>query len=445
MALIKFSIIIPTLNEEFFLAKNLESLNSFNKDFEIIISDGGSTDSTLNIAKNNNIKVVNSQQGRGFQLNTGAKAATGEVLIFLHADTFLPENAFDLIEEFFANAQNKIWRFLLGFDFNHFVLGIYSAFSKFDTQLTRFGDSAIILRRTFFDELGGYKNWDVFEDVDFLKRASQQSKIKVLDSAVISSARRFIQNGIVKKQLVNFLLFIGHLFKVNTKFLGRMFNKKLKKRNNSIIVFIRYPRNGQVKTRLAETTSREFAVKFYKSCAENLVKNVKKISSINRFVFYSDKNEKKEIINWLGTKLFFAPQEGDTLGRRMKNAFEKILSTGAQKVIIIGTDIPDLSKEIIVDAFDKLNSYDVVIGPSKDGGYYLLGMKKMNSQLFEGIEYSTPEVLSVTILKIKELKLAYHLLPELMDIDTEENLITWLDDTYKSPIKQVVKLAYKQA
>jgi rSAM/selenodomain-associated transferase 1 len=126
----------------------------------------------------------------------------------------------------------------------------------------------------------------------------------------------------------------------------------------------------------------------------------------------------------------------------MKNAFEKIFSTGAQKVIIIGTDIPDLSKEIIIDAFVKLNSYDIVIGPSKDGGYYLLGMKKMNSQLFEGIQFSTASVLKETMIKVKELKLTYHLLPELMDIDTEEDLVSWLNDEYKNPIKPIIRLAH---
>ena len=399
----------------------------------------------MNFAKDKNVKIINSQKGRGSQLNAGAKAATGEILIFLHADTFLPDNAFDLIKKFFSNSQNKICRFLLGFDFNHFVLDIYSNFSKFDTQFTRFGDSAIIIRSTFFHELGGYKNWKAFEDVDFLKRASRLSKIKILGAVVNSSSRRFIQNGIIKKQLVNFLLLIGYLFNVNTNFLCRMFNKKLKSRNDSIIVFVRYPTNGKVKTRLAETTSSEFALKFYKLCAENLVRNIKKIPYVNRFIFYSNKSNEKQTMHWLGNKLFFAFQEGEDLGTRMKNAFEKVFSGGSQKVIIVGTDIPDQSKKIIIDAFNLLDKNDIVIGPSKDGGYYLLGMKKMYRQIFEGIEYSTPDVLSETILKIKELKLVYHLLPELMDIDTEENLVLWLNDDNRNPIKRDVKLAYKPA
>ncbi len=202
---------------------------------------------------------------------------------------------------------------------------------------------------------------------------------------------------------------------------------------------------GQVKTRLAKTTSSEFALNFYKLCAENLIRNIKKIPSLNRFVFYSNKNEKTEIINWLGSKLFFAPQEGDDLGSRMKNAFEKVFSAGSLKVIIVGTDIPDLSKEVIKNAFELLDSNDVVIGPAKDGGYYLFGMKKMHFELFERIEYSTSTVLSETLLRTKELNLTYHLLPELRDIDTEDDLLNWLNHDYSNPIKKNVKLAYKPA
>ncbi len=420
-------------------------LNSFKEEFELIISDGGSTDRTLDVAKGKNVKVINSSKGRGTQLNAGAKAATGEFLIFLHADTFLPDNAFNLIEEFFADPAHKICRFLLGFDFNQRLLDTYSRFSKYDTQLTRFGDSAIIIRKTFFDELGGFENRETFEDVEFLKRASNFGRINILNASVTSSSRRFIQNGIIKKQLVNLLIFIGYLLNVNSQTLSRMFNKKLKNRTDSIIIFVRYPRKGQVKTRLAETTSSEFALNFYKLCAENLIRNIKKIPSVNRFVFYSNKNEKTEIINWLGSKLLFAPQEGDDLGSRMKNAFEKVFSAGSQKVIIVGTDIPDLSKEIIMKAFELLDSNDVVIGPAKDGGYYLLGMKKMHAELFEKIEYSTSSVLSETLMKIKELNLTYHLLPELRDIDTEDDLLNWLNHDYSNPIKKNVKLVYKPA
>jgi rSAM/selenodomain-associated transferase 1 len=223
-----------------------------------------------------------------------------------------------------------------------------------------------------------------------------------------------------------------------------MYNRSSKKnKTDSLIIFLRYPQNGKVKSRLAKTTSSEFALDFYKSCAENIIRQVKSIPKINHFAFYSDKAAKDKITKWLGGKLFFSPQEGNDLGDKMKNAFEKVFSTGAEKVIIIGTDVPDLSKEIIQNAFKSLDNSDVVIGPSRDGGYYLLGMKRMNPNLFEGIEFSTSSVYKNTVEKFSKLNLSYYVLPELQDIDTEEDLIHWLKSNSINSIKETIKLAYE--
>jgi glycosyltransferase involved in cell wall biosynthesis len=149
----KYSVIIPTLNEEYFIEKNLRFLNSLNRNLEIIVSDGGSVDNTTAVAKKYNAQVINSDTGRGIQLNTGAKATNGDIFLFLHADTFLPKNAFDLLDEYFTNNENNICRFSIGFDFNHRLLDLYSSFSKYDTPFTRFGDSAVIVRKSFFENL----------------------------------------------------------------------------------------------------------------------------------------------------------------------------------------------------------------------------------------------------------------------------------------------------
>lgn len=441
---LKYSIIIPTLNEEYFLGQNLRKLKSFNRDVEIIISDSGSSDRTIDIAQSFNAKIVTSEKGRGIQLNAGAKIASGEIFIFLHADTYLPDNALELIDKLFLDEKVQVARFKLGFDFQSKLLNLYTKFSKYNSLFTRFGDSAIIIRKEFFNKLNGFADRETFEDVEFFKRASKFSEIKLINQSVESSARRFISAGALKQQLLNIFLFVGYIFKLDKNILSKMYNKaSLNKVNNALIIFLRFPKTGEVKTRLAKTTSSDFAVKFYKSCAENIVKNVKKIPCINRFVFYSNGKEKDKITKWLGSKLYYSPQQGSDLGTRMKNAFQKVFSTGAQKIIIIGTDIPDLSNDIINNAFNLLESNDVVIGPSKDGGYYLLGIKKMYSQLFEKIEYSTDKVFSETLSRIKESNLSYQLLPELQDIDTEEDLIRWLNESNHNDIKKEIKLAYE--
>lgn len=440
---IKYSVIIPTFNEEYFIDKNIKALKNIRDDIEVIVSDGGSNDSTIEICKKENVLLINSQKGRGRQLNAGVKFAKGEILIFLHADTFLPENAFKLMDNFFINEGNKICRFLLGFDVEHRALNLYTSFSKYDTLFTRFGDSAVIVRKSFFDILGGFPDTGIFEDVQFFQKAKRLANISILPGKAISSARRFVRNGIIKQQLINGVLFLGCLLKVSPDTLTSIYNITFKKKNsNSLIIFLRYPKIGTVKTRLACTTTNKFALHFYKRCVTEIIHEIKKVSQLKKYIFYSGKNEKLDVRKWLGKNFFYVPQEGNDLGGRMKDAFQNVFSHGTEKAIIVGTDVPDLNKGIVEQAIEALDNADVVIGPSKDGGYYLLGMKKFHGSLFEEMKYSTSSVFPETISKIEKLGLEYFVLPELHDIDNEEELLDWLSNGSATSLKKEIDLVY---
>lgn len=432
---VKYSVIIPTFNEEILIEKILASLVKIDN-IEIIISDGGSSDKTVDIVKKYNVKIVNSKTGRGIQLNEGAKISNGEILCFLHADTLLPENAFDLIDVFFLNSKNKICRFKLGFDIDYWMLDFYKYFSGFDTVFTRFGDSFIAVRKGFYNVIGGFPNWEILEDVDFLRRASHLSKVKILDGEVISSSRNFLCYGIIKQQIFSGKLILKYLLGfrdiVNN---SKYYSRKEVENKTSIIVFVKYPTEGQVKTRLAKTVGNRFATKFYKITAENIVLTISRIKNTYKYIFYSDKQEKEKIKKWLNKNYFYCNQEGRDLGERMKNAFMKVFGNNTQKAIIIGSDIPDISESIVLEAINKLDESDIVIGPSPDGGYYLLGMKKFNPFIFENITYSTEKVFEDTLRKIKENNLSFTTLRMLDDIDTEEDLKNWLKSGTNKKLK----------
>lgn len=406
----------------------MDAIQKMMPDAEIIISDGGSTDNTLSIVEARKIKVVHSVRSRGIQLNKGASAASHEILCFLHADTFLPENTLSLLDNFFNESHNEICRFKLGFDVEHRLLNRYKYFSKYDSLFTRFGDMFVAMRKSFFAKVGGFPDWKIFEDVEFLRQASAISKIKILDAEVISSARTFTKYGLVCQQLFNGFSIMKYILGFR-KFINEAayYKRKPMKKMASIIVFARFPSSGKVKTRLASTAGNDFAVAFYKHVAENIISSASRISNAYKYIFYSDANEKEAVINWLGGKYFFCEQEGDDLGSRMKNAFNKVFGLGANKALIIGTDIPDLSQKIIEEAIAALDTNDIVIGPSNDGGYYLLGMKNYAPQLFEGIHYSTEKVFSETKNKIENLGLSCYVLKPLHDIDTEADLRKWFE------------------
>lgn len=195
---------------------------------------------------------------------------------------------------------------------------------------------------------------------------------------------------------------------------------------NTVITFCKYPVDGNVKTRIAKTMGNEFAVRIYKLFAERTFEGLLKTDEVTSYIFYSEKEDREKIKKWAGPEFLLEIQEGNDLGEKMYNAFKKVIDRGSSKTIIIGTDIPDMSSDIIKKALLALNNSDVVIGPGNDGVYYLLGMKKLHKNLFTDIEWNSNSVLQATLEKISALNLSYSMLPELIDIDTDEDLREWL-------------------
>jgi len=186
-----------------------------------------------------------------------------------------------------------------------------------------------------------------------------------------------------------------------------------------LLIFIKNPKMGQVKTRLAETIGNRRAFKIYKKLL-TLTRSVTDQLSCYRQLWYSqfiDNNDDWEASNY-DKKI----QQGNDLGERMKYAFSEAFTAGFERAVIIGSDCAELQPKHIRRAFTVLKHHDIAIGPSQDGGYYLLGMNAFYPQLFAEIDWSTSSVFKDTIDRIKTLNLTYQKLPMLNDIDTGEDL-----------------------
>lgn len=186
----------------------------------------------------------------------------------------------------------------------------------------------------------------------------------------------------------------------------------------ALLIFIKNPVKGKVKTRLAKTLGDDEALNIYQKLL-SITQTQTMECNCARYLFYSDSIDTTD--NWQNNHYLKHIQIGDDLGERMLHAFEFAFKLGHSKVIIIGSDCPTIDTQLLNTALDQLNHKEVIIGPSEDGGYYLLGMNKLASGLFENMPWSQPHLFKQSLQFLKQNQISYHLLPVLNDIDTEED------------------------
>ncbi len=203
--------------------------------------------------------------------------------------------------------------------------------------------------------------------------------------------------------------------------------------SEKLIIFTRYPEPGKTKTRLIPVLGKEGAAHLHRQLAEGAIAQAKKLQNYRKLSLevHFTGGDKQLMEDWLGKDIFYYNQVAGDLGIKMATALQTSFNHGSEKVIIIGTDCPDLKAEILAKAFEELEGHDLVFGPALDGGYYLIGLRKFVGEIFKEINWGTAEVLgqSVAIAQALNLSLAY--LPPLGDIDRPEDL-AMLDLEYLS-------------
>lgn len=187
----------------------------------------------------------------------------------------------------------------------------------------------------------------------------------------------------------------------------------------ALIIFVKNPEKGKVKTRLAQTIGDDQALAIYQRLLQH-TRDITHPLSYDCFVFYSQFIDQKD--EWDNAIYQKRLQVQGDLGIKMKTAFQQLFQEGYQRLVIIGSDCLLLTPNHIQQAFQQLHHYDVVLGPAKDGGYYLLGMKTLQTVVFDNQKWSTSGLLHNTIVGLKGAKKTYALLETLSDIDYYEDL-----------------------
>ena len=189
----------------------------------------------------------------------------------------------------------------------------------------------------------------------------------------------------------------------------------------ALIIFLKYPEPGEVKTRLAREIGNYSAALFYRLFSEVVLKETSPCG-FSRAIFFHPKEKEREIREWLGSDLEFYPQEGKDLGERLFKAFEVVFKKGANRAVAIGTDSPTIRKSVIIEAFQMLKDRPCVLGPALDGGYYLLGLNSLHREIFKGISWGKHSVLERTQQRLRRLGLRFSLVEPCPDVDTLKDL-----------------------
>ncbi|MDH3975598.1 MAG: TIGR04283 family arsenosugar biosynthesis glycosyltransferase [Deltaproteobacteria bacterium] len=218
------SVVIPALNEEGSIEATLEAAKNA-ATVEVIVADGGSSDNTAEICRSCGVRVINSPPGRGPQMNAGAKASKGDIILFLHADTLLP-SGYDgtvraaLIDK---NTVGGTFSFALSRSSRVFSLITFMVNLRSKLMGLPYGDQAIFVRRSEFEKLGGFNPVPIMEDVAFIRALKKLGKIKIVDDAVITSSRRWEKEGWLKTTVRNQVLLYLYLLGVSPERLYRFY------------------------------------------------------------------------------------------------------------------------------------------------------------------------------------------------------------------------------
>ncbi len=438
-------VVIPALDEADTLPRLLEDLARMRIGHRILVVDGGSGDGTVAAARAGGAEVMRSRAGRARQMNAGAAFLATRWLLFLHADSRLDGSALDAIAHHVRRDAGRAGYFRLAIAHSAFYYRLIEIGQRVREQVSGlvYGDQGLLVRRDVFDAVGGYPDQPIMEDVILCRRLREEDRLTRLPGTVTTSSRRYEEEGRVRAWMRNARTIARFLSGTDPAALAGAYRARRapgagaqtidrgkRAGRATLLVFARAPRPGTVKTRLARTIGDEAAAGLYRRMGRRIVASVEGAPA-RMVVCYDPPDAEPEMRHWLGPSARkYVPQGGGDLGARLARMFDHAFAD-ADRVLAIGTDAPATDAGRVMHAIEALDTADVVIGPARDGGYYLIGLRRPRPELFRRIRWGTGSVLAETRAEAERLGLGITWLELESDIDTGDDLtpdvLRWLD------------------
>lgn len=432
---IKISVIIPVFREEDRINATIGSLVKMkgNHSVEIIVVDGDHCGSTIQCINEPTVIRITAEKGRAIQMNTGAAKAAGDILLFLHADTILPEKGFDKIKAVMETGKYAAGAFNYDIESRNLFLRFiyYTSYLRSKISRITYGDQGIFIRKDYFEKIGGYPEIPIMEDVELMKKIKKnKDKICVLKEGVKTSARRYEEEGIIHGWMRNHRMRILYFFGISPERLVKYYPDTRRKKQNEcgLVLFLKYPQKGTIKTRLAKVIGDSFALQLYERFIRDMLD---KLTSLpyDLHIFAAPPDKVTAMCQWLGRDLPVHAQEGRDLGERMKRTFGKMFQLGYKSCVLMGSDFPDLPGSVLSDAFEGLKTAGAVIAPAVDGGYYLIGFQRLHfcESVFQNVAWSTDRVFQQTMEIFKQEKVQVKILQKWWDVDDLDELKEFME------------------
>ena len=422
----KLGIVMPVLDEGKQLAAVLRRLRPLReRGAELVVADGGSRDETWAIARAHADRLVLAQRGRAAQMNAGAACSSGDVLLFLHADTELPPAADTLIVA--ALAQGAQWgRFDVRIDGPEPALRLVERLMNWRSRWTGVatGDQAIFVRRDVFEACGGYADLALMEDVELSKRLRRGSRPACLRAPVVTSGRRWQRQGVWRTIALMWRLRLEYFLGADPRQLALRYGYTPPGSNDlaapaAIAVLAKAPQAGRAKTRLIPALGAAGAARSQRRfCLQTLhAAQAAGPASLTLWCAPDDRQRFFRALHRQSTVTCKTQPDG-SLGERMLHAFASHFEAGTGlPLLLVGTDCAVLAPAHLQQAARALEAHDVVLIPAEDGGYVLIGMRRLVPQAFDQIDWSTSAVLTQTRERLRTVGASWHELAPLWDVD----------------------------
>ncbi len=429
----KLRIVIPVLNEGTALGERLRALQSLRADgAELVVVDGGSRDDSWALAVPWVDRLLCSCAGRALQMNIGAADTAdsqADALLFLHADTRLPSNALRLILQ--ALSRRTWGRFDVQLDSPVARLRLVGAMMNARSRLTGIatGDQAIFIRADAFRAAGGFPAQPLMEDIELSTRLLKSSRPAILSERVITSARKWERCGVWRTVWLMWRLRWAYFFGASPEQLALKYgySASLPTAHAAIAILAKAPVPGAAKTRLIPALGAAGAARAQRQFIGQTLHTAQQahLGAITLWCAPDAQHRRFRALQKYFSISCLEQSTGD-LGERMRRCAEHhFAQPNAGRLLIIGTDCPILSPGRLQEAARSLMQRDACLIPAEDGGYVLLGLRKMIGEVFENIDWSTPRVLLQTTERLSQSGASVAILPTLWDVDEPADWQRW--------------------